>query len=282
VVARSDIGGDFINLLRVLRVVGLCCFLFACVAQTKVDDTATKHSFERTVLHSDTFRHLIYSHRVNESRQKILHIYLEGDGNPWLRPNIISVDPTGRVPFTLDLMALDTQASLYIGRPCYHGFYQDDGCGPALWTHARYGPQVVDSMAAILNKIVQLYGTEELYIVGYSGGGVLAMLLSERIKQVKKVITIAANLDVAAWAEQHQYSPLRFSLNPAKRLHLYKQLHQHHLAGRQDNNVALQIISSFVTKQDSAQVKLSIFDDFNHTCCWLELWPKFSQNIEAK
>jgi len=282
VISRSDIRRDLNILPRVLWIVWLVCFLSACVAQTIVDDAAVKHGFERTVQRSDTFRHLIYSHRVSNTPQKVLHIYLEGDGNPWLRPNIISVDPTGRTPFTLDLMALDSQPSIYIGRPCYHGFYQDDGCGPALWTHARYSTQVVDSMATVLNKIIQRYKTKQLYLVGYSGGGVLAMLLAERLKQVKKVMTIAANLDVAAWAEQHQYSPLRFSLNPAERLHLYKDLPQHHFAGRQDNNVSLDITTSFVNKQNQAQIKLSIFDQFDHKCCWLDIWPEIVKDMETR
>ena len=48
----------------------------------------------------------------------------------------------------------------------------------------------------------------EVTFVGYSGGGVLAVLIAERLDNVAGVITVGANLDTDAWTEHHGYLPL--------------------------------------------------------------------------
>lgn len=265
--------------LGVFLVVG--ALLSACAAQRKVDDLALSYGFERTIIHSGQFNHLVYSANTANPDDSVLHVYLEGDGSPWIRPSIFALDPTGSEPLALQLMALDTQPSVYIGRPCYHGFYQDKNCTPLLWTHARYAQPVVDSMAVVLQKILEQRRASDVYLIGYSGGGVLAMLLAEKLTRVRKVITIAANLDIAAWTQQHDFSPLRTSLNPATRLARYRRLPQHHLAGRQDENVNVAMIERFAHLQDSAQVKLSIFDEFDHKCCWVREWPRLLRMLFA-
>lgn len=254
--------------------------LIGCVAQTKVDSIASSYGFERQIVNSKNFRHLVYRHNIENTSVNSLHVYLEGDGSPWLRPNIISRDPTGRTPLALELMALDKQPSLYLGRPCYHGFYQDANCSVLLWTHARYAKPVVDSMEDALRQIIKQHHVERLLVIGYSGGGVLAMLLAERVPEIKSVITIAANLDIAAWAALHDYSPLQTSLNPALRIDLYQNLAQLHLAGGQDENVPLRIIESFVNKQKPQHVRLQVYDEFDHKCCWSDVWQSIVDKLE--
>ena len=70
-------------------------------------------------------------------------------------------------------------------------------------------------MAAALSDILQRRPYQGLVLIGYSGGGVLAMLLAEQFPATQAVVTVAGNLDTDAWAIEHGYSPLRGSLNPA-------------------------------------------------------------------
>ncbi|MFV2056126.1 MAG: alpha/beta hydrolase [Thiohalomonadales bacterium] len=276
----TSIRDGYTSSLVPLLLIAVLLLLSACAAQTRLDAIAADAGFGRSIIDSGTFRHLIYSHNIAASQYDVLHVYLEGDGNPWIRPNIIAVDPTGRKPLAMQLMALDKNPSVYIGRPCYHGFYKDKPCNPKLWTHARYAQPVVTSMRNVLRMLIKRLDVKSLYLVGYSGGGVLAMLLSEEIPQVKKVITIAANLDIEAWARLHNYSPLVTSLNPAKRLEHYQNLIQHHLAGGLDENVPLQIIRQFVDRQDARRVKMTLYDKFNHSCCWVSEWPNIVPDLE--
>ncbi len=51
-------------------------------------------------------------------------------------------------------------------------------------------------------------------LVGYSGGGALALLIADRAPAVRAVVTLAANLDLDAWTAHHRYQPLTESLDP--------------------------------------------------------------------
>ena len=53
-----------------------------------------------------------------------------------------------------------------------------------------------------------------IVLIGHSGGGTLAVLLAPRIEDVSGVVSIAANLDIDAWADHHNYDRLTGSLNP--------------------------------------------------------------------
>ena len=144
-----------------------------------------------------------------------LHVYLEGDGTPWVYRVIVTPDPTPRRPLMLGLMSLDDAPSIYVGRPCYNGTSGASGCDDTLWTSARYSATVVDSMAKAIRVIARRGGYSALRLFGHSGGGTLALLLAPRLEGVLDVVTVAGNLDIEAWTRHHGYSPLRDSLNPA-------------------------------------------------------------------
>ncbi len=67
------------------------------------------------------------------------------------------------------------------------------------------------------------------------------MLVAARMEQVRQVVTIAANLDIDAWAEHSGYSRLRGSLNPATQPPLPTHIQQIHLAGGRDLRVPAQV-----------------------------------------
>jgi pimeloyl-ACP methyl ester carboxylesterase len=71
-------------------------------------------------------------------------------------------------------------------------------------------------MAAASRRLLADRGADRVVWLGYSGGGVLAMLLAARVPETIGVVTIAANLDVQAWAAQQGGSPLIGSLDPAR------------------------------------------------------------------
>jgi hypothetical protein len=217
------------------------------------------------------FRHLVLS--SERPAGPTLHVYLDGDGAPWLG-GYPAVDPTPRDPLVLDLIALDPAPAIYLGRPCYHGLDGEPACSPALWTSARYSEVVVVSMAAAVRRVLAARGAERVVWLGYSGGGALAVLLGARVPETAGVVTVAANLDVDAWADRLGSSRLVGSLNPARQPPLPSRVYQRHYVGGRDHTVPAE-----VTRQNA---ELVVMPDYDHRCCWTSLWPAVLSDLERQ
>src|SRR3972149_2178107 len=91
-----------------------------------------------------------------------------------------ATDPTPTQAVALRLMHLDSAPSVLVGRPCYHELKRSAECTPGLWTHARYSSTVVASMLAVIEVLARGSNSTGVVLIGYSGGGALAMLIAER------------------------------------------------------------------------------------------------------
>lgn len=205
-----------------------------------------------------------------------LHIYIEGDGSPWIGGNTVAADPTPRNPLALRLMAKSPYNSVYIGRPCYFDQITTKLCEPRYWTSARYSEAVVNSMLAVIERL-RLQG-QRLVLIGYSGGATLATLLTERLDGDLVLITVAGNLDIDRWTSHHGYLPLHESLNPAKTVSL-KGVRHVHLAAEHDRVIPKEQIKSFAKSHGG---EFQVFESYNHRCCWLEHWPDLLKTLLAE
>lgn len=247
----------------------LVCALTACATPAaRFDAAATSLAFTRETVPGKGFSHAVFL-KPGQPRHT-LHIYLDGDGSPWLDGRWIAHDPTPTDPLTLQLMKVDPSPAVYIGRPCYHGLISA-ACTKALWTNARYSETVVASMTSAIAHLRARYDASDLVLIGYSGGGTLAMLIADRLPTVRAVVTLAANLDVDSWTELHGYLPLPGSMNPALAAPLHPDIVQLHYAGELDKNVPPGLVSTAVAKQANSSV--TVIPGFDHRCCWLEIWP---------
>jgi pimeloyl-ACP methyl ester carboxylesterase len=166
-------------------------------------------------------------------------------------------------------MARDAGPVLYLGRPCYHGAAHVTPCTSALWTSGRYSERVVASMAAALRRVMHDRGAERLIWFGYSGGGVLAMLLAPRFRETVAVVTVAANLDIDAWTDFHGYTALDGSLNPARQPAWPRHIHRRHYAGGADR-----VVPSDVVRRGAGDPStVVVVPSYDHSCCWTTLWP---------
>lgn len=243
-------------------------FLASCATPTqRIDQAAARFGFEPLRLEGNGFE-LAAFFKPGKKGAATLHLYLEGDGTPWISRRAISDDPTPRDPVMLKLMALDQGPALYLGRPCYYGHAADRGCSPALWTHRRYGPEVVDSLAAALRSFLSKHAIERLVLFGHSGGGALAILLAPRFPETSAVVTLAANLDIDVWTDYHGYSPLVGSLNPA-RTRTDGVLELHYL-GEKDRTIPSTVFEPIAKQRPRARVV--VVPNFDHRCCWQEIW----------
>ncbi len=253
--------------------------LAACATPAeRFDRRASALGFASTALQGDGFHHLAYV-AGPLGGSDTLHVYIEHDGTPWLDLTQPSANPTPRMPLALELMAADVGPRLFLGRPCYFAplVERDVTCVPLYWTHLRYSPEVVGSMAAALRRFLVLHSYRRVVLIGYSGGGTLAWLVAAHIPETAAVITVAANLDTDDWTRIHGYTRLAGSLNPALMPPLSATIVQRHYVGGRDRNVPPTIVQSFARRHPGARVVE--IAEFDHQCCWIERWPKLLEEF---
>lgn len=264
--------GDFRAILQGLLLPMLT--LYGCATDPLIQIAKQSGFTDETVIGSP------YRHRIlggdGQGQGKYLHVYLDGDGRPWLSGNRVSADPSPRNPMMLRMMSLDSASRLYVGRPCYHSV-KDALCELSLWTGARYSAEVVASLNEVISQYAGAY--QGIVLMGYSGGATLAMLLANKRNDVVAVVTIAGNLDIDGWTEFHQFSPLKNSLNPTLQRPLPLEIVQLHYLGAEDKNIPRAVHQLAVEHQNQASPIL--VSGFNHQCCWQDRWPQILQKLEA-
>lgn len=232
---------------------------------------ANEQKLSSEIVRGAAFQHQVFRKQARPSER--LHIYLDGDGSPWLLGQFVSNDPTPRQPLALQLMAAAPYSAIYLGRPCYFGLAETPPCAPRYWTSARYGEDVVNSLVTAITQLRQ--GQQQLLLIGYSGGGALATLVATRLKGDIQLVTVAGNLDISAWTTLHGYLPLNDSLNPIlePRGSLNRQIH---LSGLQDRNTPPELARAYIKRHGGT---LRRFPDFDHVCCWRENWPTILESL---
>ena len=213
---------------------------------------------------------MVYESGLTRNHLPELHVYIEGDGTPWQQGRYPAKDPSPRRALAMELMALDPSPAIYLGRPCYFGLATSDNCGPLEWTARRYSPEVIDSMSASIANYQRTYAVQKIVLIGYSGGGTIATLVARQLESEKFILTIAANLDIQMWTEQHGHLPLEGSLNPVDAIDELQSIPQLHLMGGADATVPNSVTRSYTSQLDETSSRL--YPDFNHSCCWTGIW----------
>jgi len=219
---------------------------------------------------------------------KDLVVYIEGDGHAWANRRTPSADPTPRELLVLRLAALDpAPKALYLARPCQFSQAAPAACTPDLWTNARYSQTVVSSLNRALDEAKALSGADRLHLVGYSGGGALAVLVAANRKDVSDILTVAANLDTAAWTAHHGISPLAGSLNPADKASQVAAIPQTHLCGNQDKVVPAFLCQRYLARMGLPETARCLeIGGVNHTqgleSRWVDLLAAHRRFVEER
>lgn len=206
---------------------------------------------------------------------KTLVVYIEADGSPWVTRYKLASDPTPRDPLALRLAVKDpAPAVLYLARPCHHTRKTDPACRAEYWSSHRYAPEVIGSVSAAIDAAKARAGATAVRLVGYSGGGAVAALVAARRLDVAGLVTVAANLDHAAWTAHHKVTPLTGSLNPADNAARVQAIPQVHYVGADDRIVPREIVEAYVRRMsDRADTRIVEMKGFDHGCCWERAWP---------
>lgn len=258
-----------------------CCAVLAACQPALMKSLSKADDYRVRDVLGQPFLHRVVEKGVSaKSDSAVLHVYIEGDGRPWVTPRQVALDPTPRELPVLALMTLDSEPSIYLGRPCYFRLV-DSACDAQWWTHRRYAQEVVDSLNHVLDRYRGRY--QALRLIGHSGGGSLAMLMASQRDDVDAVITLAANLNTQRWAQAHGYSELIGSLNPND-FPLPNSIRQLHFVGANDKVVPWQLVRQSLRDAQSLglhdTVSFTVLPNIDHSCCWKTLWPTILESIK--
>ncbi|MDR2455060.1 MAG: alpha/beta hydrolase, partial [Deltaproteobacteria bacterium] len=201
-----------------------------------------------------------------------LVVYIEGDGRAVIRGKP-SADPTPRLAQSWELARLDpSPLVLYLARigqfmPAFSGarfqYY---------WTTGRLAPEVVAGASAAIDEIKRRVGAKRLHLVGFSGGGGLAVLLAGARTDVASLVTVAGLLDTDWWVKDNGWLPLTGSLNPAGAAGLLASIPQIHYYGLSDKVIVPAMSARFAAMAPFASLK-RVGLELDHYSGWTDNWP---------
>lgn len=211
--------------------------------------------------------------RITQPEQP-LRVYLEGDGLAWISRTQPSSDPTPRNPVGLALAAQDPGPNVaYLARPCqYTPMASNPQCATAWWTSKRYAPEVVVSLSAALDQLSARAPGQPLELVGYSGGGALAVLLAARRQDIASLRTVAGNLDTEFVNQLHGVSAMPLSLNPIADARRVAHIPQQHVSGAEDTIVPPSVAARFTAAAGPACIRLHTLEGVAHGGDWHTPW----------
>ena len=232
-------------------------------------DLATQNNFQAQLVKGGDFVLTTYQ-RITDRNQPFV-FYIEGDGQLKYRGGG-SNNPTPASPMLLKLAAMDKRPNVvYIARPCqYTSLETNPKCVSDYWLDKRMNEEVVTSINEVINTI---NNGQKFNLVGFSGGGGIAVIIGAKNKNTKDIITIAGNLDTEKFDKHHNYRGyLIKSLNPIKYAKQINDIPQLHISGADDRKVPPFIAELYIKASSSSCVKHKIFPDVGHTKGWDKVW----------
>lgn len=258
----------------------LSLILTACASQpnlAQLQQSANTKAMQLVDVASHRFAIRTYQRLLDQHAP--IHVYIEGDGFAYINAAQASNDPTPHTATGLALALADNAANVvYLARPCQYTLAKSPSCNVAFWTSARFSEPIIAAMDDALNQIKQAHGTQKMALIGYSGGGAVAVLLAARRTDIQSLRTVAGNLNHQAVNQFHHVSPMPQSLNAIDVTNQIRQIPQVHFVGGQDT-----VIPSFIAQQFAQKVgacaQLSMVKNASHSDGWQENWPQLMQQI---
>lgn len=210
----------------------------------------------------------------------VLHVYIEGDGQPWSVRNKPTKNPSSQELLAFRLFLADPFESVYLNRPCYGLDRMPSTCTEDLWTHGRYSKTVINTLLTALKHIQRQWGAQQLILIGHSGGATLALLLAAEHEDSSAVVAVAPNLDHQAWTGHFNYLPLHSSINVAEQAVLPEAIHRWYLLGEQDRQIPLALSLPAARKDPHGTIIRRA--DYDHSCCWESEWSELITALRAE
>lgn len=120
--------------------------------------------------------------------------------------------------------------------------------------------------------------SKNIELFGFSGGAAVTVLVASKRDDVKKIVTIAGNLNHKLHSRIHKVSLLNGSLNPIDYALKISSIKQIHFVGKEDRVVPLVVVKSFVEKSNSNNVELKVIEEAGHIKVWEQKWSQLLFN----
>lgn len=250
-----------------------CAIMPVCMDRSsKAQAIADEAGFSKEYIKAGDFTLMTYQ-RFNKPSDTI-SIYIEGDGRSWETRHELSRDPTPSNPVALKLAALDISDNVaYIARPGQYPLSGIPDCDSKYWSSSRFAPEVVASMSQAIDILKEKAGVKYVQLLGYSGGGAIAVLVTAKRHDVRALRTVAGNLNSKAFCNYHHVDQLDGSMDPMDAAQDVARIPQLHFVGLKDKIVPLAIAESFVQAQgDKDDRRISVVDGVTHNDGWTKRW----------
>ncbi|MFH1691665.1 MAG: alpha/beta hydrolase [Candidatus Omnitrophota bacterium] len=238
------------------------------------DDVVAKTGFVKEYIKAGDFILMTYQ-KFNRSSDSV-SIYIEGDGRAWENKHQLSDDPTPSNPVALRLAVVDSADNVaYVARPGQYFLLGLSECDSKYWSGQRFSPEVVESFNKIIDLLKEKSSAKNIELIGYSGGGAIAVLVAAERDDVITLRTVGGNLNTDALCAYHHVSQLDGSLNPLDVAQKVAYIPQRHFVGSKDKVVPSEVVESFVEKEgDRCFERITVVEGASHNGGWHKRWKE--------
>lgn len=250
-------------------------FLCGCSGDSirinKAFDLAENNHYIPLIIKTSTFPIQIFYKNKNSGHAIV---YFEGDGLVINKYGEVARNPTPTDPMALKLACVDARpfTKIVINRP-YH-YVKNENAAPKYWTIDRYSPEVIQAILETIDICQKKFYFETVEFVAYSGGACVALLLSSKIKNLKRIISFAGNLDHHSWTRYHQTQPLSGSLDPLVHSEILRKIPQIHFLGTDDTNTTISLGLEYKERLNTEKVEIIQIKNFEHDSDWPCIWKE--------
>ena len=194
-------------------------------------------------------------------------IYIEGDGYAFNARGQATRNPTPRGTLVRELAFGDANPNvIYLARPCQ--YIKSSVCAKRHWSSARFAPEIINAEYAAIRQIA---GDKPVVLVGFSGGAQVAGLAAAAKPglDVRKIITIAGNLDHLSWTAYHRLPDLNESMSLTDYQEKFFAIPQTHYAGSDDKVMPAALIEKFV----NGRAPVITVEGATHNDGWKQIFP---------
>jgi len=220
------------------------------VRQHTADTVAQTGNLVQQKIATDNFLLTTYQRFDGTADNKQMVVYIEGDGMAWISRDQLSNNPTPVQPVALKLASVDMNKNvLYIARPCQYLWPQKmNACSSKYWSNKRGSEEVISSINQVISIVKQKQNISTIRLIGYSGGGGIAALITARRQDVSEFVSVSANLNYKLFTQIHNLSPMNGSIDPITAAKQIASIPQIHYVGADDKIIPRQIALSFSDK----------------------------------
>ncbi|MBP3998206.1 alpha/beta hydrolase [Pseudomonas koreensis] len=224
-----------------------------------------------TVLQTTPFP-LLAAVKKDAEESTTLRVYIEDDGSK-ASESQGSTNPTPKALMLVKLALNDPAPSAYLARPCQYVW--SERCVQPELSERRFSSSVITSYQEALEFLKGIHHNQTFELVGYGGGGAVALLLAATRTDVIRVQTLGGNLTPTTWSRLHQMPPLKGSIDPIKFAKKLQIIPQRHLVGKTDMEVPQAVAEAYMLALPEADCLEVTLVEADHSQGWDEAWGRF-------